>query len=79
MRPASGAAELQATVDEQESGKRFDLTVKRDPDGVLASPICMQIQRLQRGCARAAAAPAKLAAGTAWMRKYRSTSATRSP
>ncbi len=67
LRPAGGAAELQATVDEQESGKRFDLTVKRDPDGVLVSPDPHAQFSAYNAVARvAAAAPAKLAAGTAW-------------
>jgi len=67
LRPGSDAAELQATVDEQDTGKRLDLTVKRDLDGVLVSPDPHAQFGAYNAVARlAAAAPAKLAAGTAW-------------
>jgi hypothetical protein len=67
LRPRNDAAELQATVDEQETGKRLDLTVKRDADGVLVSADPQAQFSAYNAIARlATAAPAKLAAGTAW-------------
>jgi hypothetical protein len=60
-------SQLQASVDEQETGQRVDFSVKRNADGVLVpSDPHQQLSAYNAIASLAAAAPATLTAGKAW-------------